>query len=142
MGAKPSHSLGPNDVLYINRVTHAGDDEIAAFPFLLDQQFRHFYKPCFRTSRSLEVLPYVENEEFRKRIPQSSWKLFNADFAEELYQAAPTCRALTCCSCTATDHDEIWRYNAMYKVISHYNRHLFHPMLIDAQIFATTHSGT
>ena len=71
-----------------------------------------------------EVLAYPGHPEFRKRVDFGSWKKFNADFHEELSLNKS-------------------KYKAMYKILGYYNKVLFHPLLIDAQVFCNnTKEGT
>ena len=85
-------------------------------------------KPFCKPKYPREILAYPGHPEFRQRIGFIEWNKFNADFHHEMYVNGFPCDSFNSCFIAA-------KYRALYKVIAYYNKVLFHPMLIDAQVF-------
>lgn len=101
----------------------------------------HCFKPFCRTSLVPEIMQYPSHPKFRERVSYEMWKTFNADLDEALYRASLHCVCVQLgCPLTALfgcviDRQYMADFNALYEMISHYNRVLFRPLLIEAQIF-------
>jgi hypothetical protein len=135
MGARSSTPLASNDVRFLNSViTGAGELKVASSPFP-PSQVLYCCKPLCHTKHCTLALPYPSHPEFAKRISQEAWRQLNADLVEEMYQETFPCLWYTK-NISAFVKFNLTNHRSLYKVIAHYNRHLFHPMLIDAQIFA------
>lgn len=97
------------------------------------------WKPLLGISSNLIVYP--EHNEFQRRIPRHTWDQFSSDLKKEIYQNTSTCGCLQVqlcdlLGCSPRIKNRVKLFNSFYKVLSFYNTHLFHPMLIDAQVFA------
>jgi hypothetical protein len=99
------------------------------------------FKPC-HLSALLNPLAYPLHPIFRSRIDVNAWTVFNVDLDEVLFNRAMPCKIPICilcgipftimnCSTEPVPQDFYW-------IIGHYNKVLFHPMLIDAQVFVRT----
>jgi hypothetical protein len=94
-------------------------------------------KPIRQSQKVINGLRYPLHPVFRNRIDINTWAIFNADLCEEIYHSADNCCPQALCPVLL-----IFRCRErcqLHKVIGHYNRVLFHPMLIDAQIFEEIH---
>lgn len=113
--------------------------------------FSYYWKPC-SGPYNLEIIPYPENAEFRRRIPYAAWLQFNADLAIDQYNRAlpgwilvlltPVLilsALLPCISCIfaflLNGGFIRRRFLGAQTIVEHYTKHLFHPMLIDVQFF-------
>jgi hypothetical protein len=87
-------------------------------------------------------LVYPVHAYFRSRIDINAWAVFNADLNEAFYSQAAPCQAAMFPFCllpfiavsAVCRGDPVGK---LYEVLAHYNKVLFHPMLIDAQVFET-----
>jgi hypothetical protein len=135
VGTQPSAPLAANDERFAQLVISGAIDPSVASSAFNPKQVVHCFKPCSHVKRCALALPFPSHHEFAKRISHETWRQLNADLVEEMYQEAPFCL------CPRKGINALLAFNlknhrALYKVIAYYNRHLFHPMLIDAQIFA------
>jgi hypothetical protein len=107
----------------------------------LDQmsRFNYCWKPVLGPY-NFEVLPYPNNTEFRRRIPYSAWVQFNADLSIAHYNGTlsflstlPLWPVLVLPAVMLVCRG---RCVFVKDVIDHYTKHLFHPLLIDVQLFS------
>lgn len=113
--------------------------------------FVYCWKPVLGPYNS-QMLPYPIHSEFRRRIPYSAWAQFNADLSIVDYNTSSPFPFLIVCPVTAfcffcidCIHSAMTTKKGtfMKEIIDHYTKHLFHPMLIDVQIFSEfSYDGT
>jgi hypothetical protein len=95
-------------------------------------------KPC-RLSSPNNPLAYPLHPIFRSRIDVTAWSVFNADLDEALYKGELSCRIPLCMTCAhiflvmQCSIEPVPTH--LFWIIAHYNRVLFNPMLIDAQVY-------
>jgi hypothetical protein len=136
MSAKACSPAAANDARFRKPVISSAKN----IPAVASSQFPpvqvvHCCKPACHVKRSSLALPYPSNPEFTKRISQEAWRQLNADLLEAIYAETPYC-LWWWKDCRALHTFNLPNHRALLKVMAYYNRHLFHPMLIDAQIFA------
>jgi hypothetical protein len=98
-----------------------------------------------RSCDGVTGLEYPMHPFFRSRIDINTWAVFNADLNEAFYSQAAPCQAAmlpfgmlpfvaVCAVCllAVCRGDYVGK---LHEVLAHYNKVLFHPMLIDAQVF-------
>lgn len=137
-----------NDVQYLKEVLksahlygHKSGKVIGVVGPSRDRAFSYCWKPICGPY-NLEIVPYPLNTEFRRRISYAVWRQFNADLSIDQFKNEWWCRwssrayapCYMICShvgCRSAERDYFrWRI-----IIDHYTKHLFHPMLIDVQLF-------
>lgn len=93
-------------------------------------------KPCCGAPGNL--LQYPRHEEFNRRISAHQFSIIRDDLQRELYNRSGyvTCLGNFCLGSTGADRGRAVTFESLHNVLSYYNRVLFHPMLIDAQVFA------
>jgi hypothetical protein len=137
MSAKLPNPVAANDARFLQPViSNAKYNPTVATAQFPPVQVVHCCTPVCHVKRSIVALPYpTNNPEFTKRVSQEAWRQLNADLLEQIYLETPYC-LWAWKGFEALHRFNIPHHRALYKVIAHYNRHLFHPMMIDAQIFA------
>jgi hypothetical protein len=123
MGLAPSSycaNTAANEMEFVNCLPVNGD-------------FGLITKIPFRGSHvrvTLDTLPYPKHSLFQARVSYTSWIQFLKDLEEEI-ATYPCLSLLPRCGRAFAQG----RHQALYNVLAYYNKHLFHPMLIDAQMF-------
>jgi hypothetical protein len=145
MRTQPSPAAAANDVRFLQPVKASASNipGVASTPFT-PVQVAHFCRPLCHVKRCTTALPFPVHFALEKRISQEAWRQLNADLLVAMYHETPYCNWARK-GIKVLHTFNLQNHRALYKVIAHYNRHLFHPMLIDAQIFAdhdTTGSKT
>jgi hypothetical protein len=125
-----------NDIQYESYVVQR-----ANLPYLTSAAYTRIEISCKPLCESrAPLLDYPNHPEFQRRISTEHWDLLHDDMFKELYNQSPFCGALQPLMCLlGCDHSDSTRsaqLNALYRTIAYYNDHLFHPMLIDAQVFS------
>lgn len=134
-----SSSYAPNDLEFL--ATAMTLQDTARQTTVTYTPLVHCFKPLCRTSLVPEIMQYPTHPGFRERISYEMWKVFNADVDEALYQASLHCNCVQLgCPITALfgcviDRQYNSEFNALYEILAHYNRVLFRPLLLEAQIF-------
>jgi hypothetical protein len=116
-----------NDMEFIRCVVQQGNSELVQ---ITSVEFRGSHGRSKWETK--DTLQYPNHIMFKTRIPYTSWKQFSIDLDKEIathYSCMPLMRL---CGRRAFT---LGRHQAFYNVLAYYNKHLFHPMLIDAQIF-------
>jgi hypothetical protein len=100
-------------------------------------------KPIRPSRKVINGLRYPLHPIFQNRIDINTWAIFNADLCEEIYHSADDCwKVALMALCPLCGLFFCYRERCeLQKVIGHYNCVLFHPMLIDAQIFKETYGS-
>lgn len=135
-----STSLAQNDLEYEAHV--CGDHN--SLPFLTASLYHLaevYGKPLFGAPAST-LLEYPRHQEFNNRISQSQFTTIQEDLKQELYNRSNWFGVFrpisTFFGSYGTDRIRAIQIGTLHAVISYYNRYLFHPMLIDAQVFVSS----